>query len=103
MTFFTFFRISRHIDSDDWRQKFWSRDENEVVDVGEKRRPWSSVDKRRQKTSKFDADDDNDVVDVKKSSTVLTRRRFPDGIGVLRLSFSSPGEKIVKYFFSFIF
>ena len=32
------------------------------------------------------------VDNVKKSSTVLTRRRFPDGIGVLRLSFSSPGK-----------
>jgi hypothetical protein len=32
------------------------------------------------------------VENVKKSSTVLTRRRMPDGIGILRLSFSSPGS-----------
>ena len=60
----------RKEESDDWRRRFWSRD-----DISD---------------DEFEENVEN-VRNVKKSSTVLTRRRMPDGIGILRLSFSSPG------------
>ena len=73
------FRI-QSIEPEDWKRKFWFRDEMEKYN----NRNRNDDDKELREWSKVD--------NVKKSSTVLTRRRFPDGIGVLRLSFSSPGK-----------
>jgi hypothetical protein len=42
----------------------------------------------------------------RKSSSLVTRRRYPDGIGILRISFSStqPDAGMLKYFeFSSLF
>ena len=59
-------RNERKDNEDDWKGEFWSRDQ--ICD------------------EEFD-----EKVSMKKSSTILTCRRMPDGIGVLRVSFSSPG------------
>jgi len=89
----------RELEGDDWRQKFWTRDETDANEKVEKRHLWSNVEKVENRRPARNSGDD--VVDVKKSSTVLTKRRFPDGIGVLRLSFSSPGLNVIHFFIKF--
>ena len=60
------------------------------------------IDDLKMCRSKSDVDEFEEKVttSMKKSSTILTCRRLPDGIGVLRVSFSSPGAYPIEQCFS---
>jgi hypothetical protein len=84
---------TRKEESDDWKGRFWSRDEisDDELEV-ENFRKAENFENVKTVRNVENIETVRNVENVKKSSTVLTRRRMPDGIGILRLSFSSPGS-----------